>query len=120
MSMFNNYDDNMDDCIQDIKDTIGMLDLNGKNKDKETFVLSRYDVLSIKEKLDDILSLYDILVTDADSKDYEIEELQDRLDRAYETIPERVGEMLNGSYFDVGTVIDLENKISETLKEHGY
>lgn len=118
--MFNNYDDNIDDCIWDIKNTIGMLDLEGKNKDKETFVLSREDVLSIKEKLNDIQSLYDNLASDADSKDDEIEELQNRLDCAYETIPERVGEMLNGSNFDVGTVIDLENKISEVLKTHGY
>ena len=33
-----NYNDDMDDYIWDIKDIIGMLDLNGKNKDKETFV----------------------------------------------------------------------------------
>lgn len=103
-----NYNDDMDDYIWDIKDIIGMLDLNGKNKDKETFVLSRDDVIKIKEKLDNIISLYNDLANDADFKDDEIDDLQDRLDRSYQAIPERVGDMLNGSYFDTGTVLSVK------------
>lgn len=118
--MFCNYNSDMDDHIWDIKDIIGIHNLEGKNKDKETFVLSREDVLAIKEKLNDIISLYDDLAEDADSKDNEIEDLEDRLNRSYETIPERIGDMLNGNYFDVGTVMALEDAIAKILKEHGY
>ena len=115
-----NYDDSFDDAIWEIKDIIGMLHIDDKDKDKDTFVLDRNDVKKIKDRLDELQSLYDNLASDADSKDDEIDEMQDRLDRCFETIPDRVGEMLNGSYFDVGTVMDLEESITEILKKHGY
>ena len=115
-----NYDDSFDDAILEIKDIIGMLHIDDKDKDKEMFVLDRNDVKKIKDRLDELQSLYDNLASDADSKDDEIDEMQDRLDRCFETIPDRVGEMLNGSYFDVGTVMELEESITEILKKHGY
>lgn len=115
-----NYDDSFDDAIWEIKDTIGMLHIDDKDKDKETFVIDRNDVEKIQDRLYELQSLYDNLASDADSKDDEIDELQDRLDRCFETIPDRVGDMLNGCYFDVGTVMELEDSITEILKKHGY
>ncbi len=115
-----NYNAEFDDCIWDIKDIVGMHHLDDTDKDKETFVLTRDDVDELKRKLDEMQSLYDDLASEADSKDDEIEDLQNRIDRCFETIPDRVGEMLNGSYFDVGTVMELEESITEILKKHGY
>ena len=120
MNFNNNYDDSFDDCIWEIHDIVGMHHLDDKDKNKETFVLSREDVKKLQRQLDEMRDLYTNLASDADSKDDEIDELQDRLDRCFETIPDRVGEMLNGSYFDVGTVMELEESITEILKKHGY
>ena len=115
-----NYDSSFDDTIWEIKDIIGMLHIDDKDKDKETFVLDRNDVEKIQDRLYELQSLYDNLASDADAKDDEIDEMQDRLDRCFETIPDRVGDMLNGCYFDVGTVMELEESITEILKKHGY
>jgi len=115
-----NYNDDFDDLLWAIRDIIGMHDLNGKDLEKETFVLSRDDVGKIQTKLCDLLTLYEDLAQEADSKDDEIDDLQDRVDRAYDNIPDSIGDMLNGSYLDVGTVMELEETITAVLKKHGY
>jgi archaellum component FlaC len=109
----------MDDYTWDVEEIMGLHD--PERKENDIITLSKEDIKKIKEKLHDIEYLYEDVVSDNNSKDEEIEDLQNRIDDScYDYIPSEIGSLFVNNNYDLGTVIELKEKIEEILKKHGY
>ena len=115
---YNGYD--MDDYTWDIAEIVKLHD--PEIKDDDIVAISGEDRKKIKKRLRDIESLFDDVVSDYNSAEEEKDDLQNRVDDLSESenIPDEISRLFADSRYDLGTVIELKEKIAEILKNHGY
>ena len=97
-----------------------------KNQDdmeeRPIVTLSNREAHEILESIDGIENDYEDISSDYDSKEEEIDELNNKVSdlEFYEDIPDELAKLLSRSDFDVGTVIELQDAITKVLKDRGY
>ena len=113
---------NIEDTCWEIKDIIKENFLDENDKEKDTFVLSKEDAHNILKKLREIENTADEMETDLDDKDDDISELEDRISdlEFYDDIPDELAMLLHDRNYDLGTVLEMQEAITNVLKKRGY
>jgi len=116
------YYNNIEDSCWEIKDIIKENFLDENDKEKDTFVLSKEDAHNILKKLREIENEADDLEADIDNKEDDISELEDRISdlEFYDDIPDELAMLLHDRNYDLGTVLELKETITNVLKKRGY
>ena len=113
---------NLEDECWDIKDIIKHNLLDENDIERPVVTLTNKEAHDILEKIDAIENEYDDMASDLESKNEEINDLENKVDdlEYYDNVPNELAKLLSHSDFDIGTVIELQESITKILKDRGY
>ena len=116
------YNNSIEDSCWDIEDIIKKNFLDENDKERDTFVLSKEDAHNILRKLREIENDADDMESDLDGEDDDIAELADSISdlEFYDKIPDELAMLLHDRNYDLGTVLEMKEAITNVLKKRGY